>query len=112
MLDNLRIAFIIDVMIAGLLNLEGLDMEDSDTHGGLNGGYVFADRVLRKEDSSFRYRPVCFLSERQLTRDLEEDVQYLRNRSDTDGRPHGSIEYIRKRSSNELGRFKKFLARL
>ena len=112
LLDNLRIAFVVDVMIAGLLDLSSLGIEHSDTHGGLNGGYVFVDRVLRNTGSSWRYRPICFLSERQLTQDLEEDLNYLRQRRDSDGTLHGDIEFMRKYSANELERFKRFLVSL
>jgi hypothetical protein len=111
-LDELRVAFVIDVMIAGLLDLSAFGIQGSETHGGLNGGYVFVDRVLRHRISSYRFRPVCFLSERELTPDLVEDLQYLRDRVDLDGRSHGHVDYIRKFNSQELARFKSFLGTL
>jgi hypothetical protein len=108
-LEELRIVFVIDVMIAGLNDLSSLGIKHSETHGGLNGGYVFVDRILRAETSPYRYRPVFFLSERQLTPDLKEDLQYLCDRTDRDGTRHGRVEYLRKFDSKELNRFKLFL---
>jgi hypothetical protein len=111
-LDELRIAFVVDVMITGLFDLSSLGIPYSDTSGGLNGGYVFVDRYLRAKDSPYRQRPVCFLSERELTTDLEGDLDVLRNKADSNGKKHGSVEYIRKFNSAELERFQKFLGTL
>jgi hypothetical protein len=103
-----RMAFIIDVMIAGLLDLSQLGVRQSETNGGLNGGYVFTDRVLRDANSHYRFLPVAFLSERELDKDLVEDLDYLRDRRDDDGSPHGAIHYFQK-GSKGLAQFKTFL---
>ena len=108
-LEELRVAFVIDVMIAGMIDLSSFGIEHSETHGGLNGGYVFVDRILRAETSPYRYRPVFFLSEREYTEDLREDVQYLIDRKDPDGTAHGRVEFLRKFDPKELSRFKSFL---
>jgi hypothetical protein len=92
-------------MIAGLTDLSSLGIQNSETHGGLNGGYVFVDRILRAETSPYRYRPVFFLSERELTDDLNNDLQYLRDRKDHDATRHGRVEFLRKFNAAELKRF-------
>lgn len=107
----LRLVFIVDVMIAGLY-LPDLGIEPSGMGGGLNGGYVFVDRILRRPGSPHRFCPVFFLSERQLTPDLQEDLNYLRERRDEDGTAHGTVEYIRKYDSAELDRFRAFIRKL
>ncbi len=111
MIEKLRLAFIIDVMIAGLLDLKQLGVKHSETNGGLNGGYVFTDRVLRDAASPYCFRPVAFLSERELTNDLKEDLNYLRDRTDDKGKPHGKIYYFQK-SSEGLEKLKSFLRTL
>jgi hypothetical protein len=112
-LDALRLVFVIDIMIAGMMDLSGLGIQHSETYGGLNGGYVFVDRVLREAACVYRFRPVWFVTERELTGDLVEDLQYLRDKSDPEGgRPHGEVEYIRKRNSAELEKFKSLLGKI
>jgi hypothetical protein len=107
-LSAYRIAFIIDLMLAGLLDLRTLGVEgNSETNGGMNAGYVFADRVLRREGSPFSKLPICLLSERTMDRNLAEDLEYLRKREGS-----GTIEFVKKFESSSFLKFQVFLRSL
>mgnify|MGYP001802091050 CR=1 FL=1 len=55
--------FVLDVMIHGVHDLLGIGIRDAPTFQGTKTGYVFADRVLRKEDSPWRDTRIVFYTE-------------------------------------------------
>jgi hypothetical protein len=102
--DNLRIGFIIDIMLFGVSDLRSLGILDAPTGNGVHAGYVFVDRFLRTRKSRFIRKPVCLLTERDLDdRQLKHDISKMQMRSS------GTIEIIQKYKHEELPKFDAFL---
>ena len=79
-LRTVRLGFVIDLMLLGVLDLALIGISDAPTRGGVRAGYVFVDRYLRDEKHGYASVPVCMLTERTPTPDLDEDIQRLKDR--------------------------------
>lgn len=79
-LRAVRLGFVVDLMLLGVLDLASIGIYDAPTRGGVRAGYVFIDRYLRDDQYGYADVPVCMLTERTPTPDLEEDIQKLKDR--------------------------------
>ena len=93
-------AIVVDIMLHGIHDLTDIGIENSNTSSGVHTGYIFVDRFLRKTGSPYFRVPVCFLTEREITPELSEEIQYIRERPDS-----GPVEILKKYSDNDLERF-------
>jgi len=105
-LARVRLGFIVDLMILGVVDLGAIGMPQVSTRGGVHAGYVFVDRFLRDARSDYRGFPVCFLTERPLTSDLDQDITALQNRN------HGFLTIVNKYSEEDRGKFGEFLSKI
>jgi hypothetical protein len=103
--DNLRLAFVIDIMLFGVLDLRTLGILDAPTSNGLHAGYVFADRFFRSKESRYIKKPICFLTEREIDRELKQDVETLATKG-------GDVHIVRKYVDEELVKFRQFIKTL
>jgi hypothetical protein len=103
--DSLRIAFVIDIMLFGILDFRSLGIQDAPTRNGLHAGYVFADRFFRSKESRYLRKPICFLTEREVDSELKQDVEKLATKG-------GEVSIVRKYVDDELAKFRKFIGGL
>jgi hypothetical protein len=104
--EELRIGFVVDLMLFGVSDLRSLGVENASTGKGIHAGYVFVDRVLRARGSKYVSRPVCFLTERLIDEELTRDIKALAERGG------GAIDIVRKYDDGYLPQFRGFLKRL
>lgn len=91
--ENPKISLIImDIQLFNVLNLECVGIENSDTAGGFDAGWVIADKIFRPKNTNDNYLniPILMLSTRKLHEDSLTKLKELR------GRGGAWINYIEK----------------
>lgn len=96
-LENATPVLLIDIMLRGVRDLDDLGVKNAPTTHGKHAGYVFADRVLRQIESSWKNIPVCFITERDVDDALKADVEAL------DIREGGPVGIFRKYKDSDIG---------
>lgn len=88
--------FLIDLMLHGIMDLSDIGILNAPTLAGNHTGYVFADRFLLGRESQWKNCNICFVTERDIDEELEDDIDHLRNKN------YNEIKIFRKYSDDDF----------
>jgi len=101
-------AIVLDIMLYGVHNLEGLKIEGVNTDRGYEAGLKILDKYLRPPDSKFKHIPILILSVLDLKRQeaeskekrakLQERIKLIEDVRSQGGAP---LDLIEKRGSDD-----------